>query len=332
MSKLTGHFDLDCVKYAAASAGEKRSVCVTHKTTGRTLVVPTRTEWYGHWKTKTGGQLAEINKTRDSPFAWDEFEYEDIQEPEPIENILHTSKLMVEKGVAASKADRFEYYLGVGDSFRVELSTLLKYKGQRLNMLRPVLLDEVTDYLSNKFKAQMISDYEVDDQVVMNSYRNKGHFVIGIDKDFLGSGSAFFNLNTPERGIQRTDCFGSLHIDSKGYVKGVGRMFKLFQVCSSDTSDNYATNCVSDLKWGDKSAYKALKDCRDDKELFQAAVDIFKKLYPEPKVVTGWRGNEIDINWLYVMQECFHMAHMHRWPSDFVEVKEVLSKMGIVDG
>jgi len=109
-------------------------------------------------------------------------------------------------------------------------------------------------------------------------------------------------------------------------------MFKLFQVCSSDTSDNYAANCVSDLKWGDKSAYKALKDCRDDKELFQAAVDIFKKLYPEPKVVTGWRGNEIDINWLYVMQECFHMAHMHRWPSDFVEVKEVLSKMGIVDG
>lgn len=329
MSKLTGHFDLDCVKYAAASAGEKRSVCVTHKTTGRTLVVPTRTEWYGHWKTKTGGQLAEINKTRDSPFAWDEFEYEDIQEPEPIENILHTSKLMVEKGVAASKADRVEYYLGVGDSFRVELSTLLKYKGQRLNMLRPVLLDEVTDYLSKKFKAQMISDYEVDDQVVMNSYRNKGHFVIGIDKDFLGSGSAFFNLNTPEKGIQRTDCFGSLHIDSKGYVKGVGRMFKLFQVCSSDTSDNYAANCVSDLKWGDKSAYKALKDCRDDKGLFQAAVDIFKKLYPEPKVVTGWRGNEIDINWLYVMQECFNLAHLHRHPSDFINLKGVFQRLGV---
>jgi hypothetical protein len=105
-----------------------------------------------------------------------------------------------------------------------------------------VLLDEVTEYLSKKFKAQMISDYEVDDQVVMNSYRNKGHFVIGIDKDFLGSGSPFFNLNTPEKGIQKTDCFGSLHIDSKGYVKGVGRMFKLFKVCSSDTRDNYAAN------------------------------------------------------------------------------------------
>jgi hypothetical protein len=87
---------------------------------------------------------------------------------------------------------------------------------------------------------------------------------------------------------------------------------------------------VSDLKWGDKSAYKALKDCKDDKELFQAAVDIFKKLYPEPKVVTGWRGNEIHINWLYVMQECFHMAHMHRWTSDFVEMKDVLTKLEVI--
>jgi hypothetical protein len=73
-----------------------------------------------------------------------------------------------------------------------------------------------------------------------------------------------------------------------------------------------------------------LKDCKDDKELFQAAADIFKKLYPEPKVVTGWRGNEIEVDWLYAFTECFHMAHLHRWPSDFVEVKDVLIKMGII--
>lgn len=329
MTKLIGHFDLDCVKYAAASAGEKRSVCVTHKSSGRSIIVPTRTEWYGHWKNKNGGKLAEINKSRESPFTWDEFEYEDIQEPEPIENVLHTAKLMVEKGVVASGANSVEYYLGEGDSFRVELSTLLKYKGQRLNMLKPKLLDEVTEYLTKKFKAQIIRDYEVDDMVVMNSYRNKGHFIIGLDKDYLGSGSAFFNINTPEKGIQKTDCFGNLYIDDKGYVKGVGRMFKLFQVCSSDASDNYAANCVSDLKWGDKSAYKALKDCKNDKELFQAAVDIFKKLYPEPKVVEGWKGDQIEVDWLYAMQECFHLAHLHRWPSDFVELKAVFKKLEV---
>lgn len=328
--KLTGHFDLDCVKYAAASAGEKRSVCVTHKSSGRSIIVPTRTEFYGHWKNKNGGKLAEINKSRESPFAWDEFDYEDIQEPEPIENILHTAKLMVEKGVVASGANSVEYYLGEGDSFRVEISTLLKYKGQRQNMLRPVLLDEVTEYLTKKFKAQIIRGYEVDDVVVINSYKKKDHFIIGIDKDYLGSGSNFFNMNTPEKGIQNTNCFGNLYIDAKGYVKGIGRMFKLFQVCSSDASDNYAANCFSDVKWGDKSAYSALKDCRDDKELFTVAAEIFKNLYPEEKTVVGWRGTEVRVDWLSVFQECFIMAHLHRWQNDFVDVAEVLKKMEIL--
>lgn len=328
--KTTGHFDLDCVKYAAASAGEKRSVRVIHKTSGREIVVPTRTEFYGHWKKKEGGKLAEINKNRETPFTWDEFEYEDIQEPEPIENILHTAKLMVEKAVKASGADKVEYYLGNGDSFRVAESTLLKYKGQRENILSPIMLGEVTDYLTKRFKAQIIQDYEVDDMVVMNSYKKPSHFIIGLDKDYLGSGSRFFNINTPEKGVQNTDCFGSLYIDDKGYVKGIGTMFKLFQVCSSDVSDNYSANCFSELKWGDKSAYKALKDCRDYKELFQASVDVFKKLYPEPKTVIGWKGDSFDIDWLYVFQECFTMAHMHRWPSDFVNVKNVLNKLEVV--
>lgn len=326
----TGHFDLDAVKYGAASAGETRSVIVTHKVSGRSISVPTRTDWYGHWKNKNGGKLAEINKSRESPFAWDEFEYEDVQVPEKIENVLHTAKLMVEKAVAQSKAGSVNYYIGEGDPFRVELSTLLKYKGQRSALLKPVLLGEVTEYLTKKFKAEVVQDYEVDDVVVMNSYQQKGHFIIGLDKDYLGSGSAFFNMNQPEKGIQNTNVFGNLYIDDKGYVKGIGRMFKLFQVCSSDQSDNYAANCFSDVRWGDKSAYNALKNCKDDRELFTAAVAIFKQLYPEPKGVRGWRGDVFGIDWLYVFQECFDMAHLHRKPSDFVNVKEVLDKLGIL--
>lgn len=323
------HYDLDSVKYAAASAGEKRSVIVTHKSTGRSIEVDTRTSFYGHWKKKDSGKLAEINKNRTSPFLWDEFEYEDVQQPEPIENILHTAKLMVEKSIVLSGAKSVEYYIGQGDPFRVELSTLLKYKGQRTSMLKPVLLDEVTEYLTRKFKAQVIKDIEVDDAVVMATYGKKNEFILGIDKDYLGSGSRFFNVNTPEKGIQNTNCFGNLYTDDKGYVKGVGRMFKLFQVCSSDDSDNYRANCVSDLKWGDKSAMKALQDCKDDKELFEAAIGVFKKLYPEPKIVEGWRGDKIEVDWLYVMQECFNMAHLHRKPNDFVDLKVVFDKMGV---
>lgn len=326
------HFDLDCVKYGAASAGETRSVRVTHKTTERSVIVKTRTDFYGHWKKKEGGMLAEINAKRTSPFSWDEFDYEDIQEPEPVQNVLHTAKLMVEKAITTSKADDVKYYIGSGDSFRVELSTLLKYKGQRSSMLRPVLLDEVTEYLTNKFKAEVVKIAEVDDVVVMNTWKKPNHFILGIDKDYLGSGGNFFNINKPEQGIVKTDCFGKLYLDSKGDVKGFGRMFKLFQVCSQDNSDNYAANCMSEIKWADKSAYKALVDCKTDKELFQAATGVFKTLYPEPKVVTGWRGDEIEIDWLYVFQECFNLAHLHRWENDFVCTKDVLNKMELFDG
>jgi len=325
----TAHFDLDAIKYAAASAGESRTVKVTHKVSGRHISVPNRTAWYGHWKKKEGGKLAEINKGRETPFLVDDFTYEDVQTPEPIENVLHTAKVMVEKAIKECGTSSAKYYIGKGDPFRVELSTLLKYKGQRSSSLKPLLLDDVAEYLTKKFGADVVEDYEVDDVVVMNSYGKKDHFILGIDKDYAGSGSNFFNMSMPEKGIQNTSGLGGLYIDSKGYVKGVGAMFKLFQVCSSDSSDNYAANCVSDVKWGDKSAYNALKDCKNDKELFQASVGIFKLLYPEPKIVTGWRGNQFEVDWLYVMQECVNMAHLHRKPSDFIDLKSVFEKLGV---
>lgn len=326
---MIAHFDLDAIKHAAACAGETRSVKVVHKTSGRELDVPTRTDFYGHWKKKEGGLLAEINSKRKEAFLWDGFDYIDIQVPEPVENVLHSAKLMVEKAIVLSGAASTEYYIGKGESFRVELSTLLKYKANRTDILKAVLLDEVSDYLIRKFKAQVVTHLENDDAVVMNSYGKKDHFVLGAEKDFLGCGSKFFNFRKPELGIMDTNCYGKLWLDSKGEPTGFGRMFKLFQVCGLDSSDNYAANCMSDTRWGAKSSYNALKDCKSDKELFTEALKVFNKLYPEPKTVAGWRGEDIQIDALYVFQECFNMAHLHRWDNDYINVKDVLDKLGV---
>jgi hypothetical protein len=86
---------------------------------------------------------------------------------------------------------------------------------------------------------------------------------------------------------------------------------------------------MSDTKWGEMSAYKALVDCKNDKELFEAAVAVFKNLYPQEKIVKGWRGNDISINWLYVMQECLDMCHMLRWEGDRLVVTDILDKLGV---
>ena len=323
--------DLDLFKYHAAAAGETRSVLVTHKATNRTIEVANRTEFYGDWRKKEGGKLAEINKSRTSPFLWDEFEYEDIQRPEPIENVLHTAKVMVEKDLKSSGAKNYLAFLGEGESFRTELSTISKYK-DRDSLLKPLLLGEVTEYLRKKFKAEIVTDIENDDRVVIECFKRPDRFAVIEDKDFWGCPINVWDRNQQERGIVSCNKFGKLFLDDKGKVRGEGRIFFYWQVCASDKTDGYAANSASDQRWGDKGAFNALVNCKDDKEALVALVQVYKDLYPEPKMFTGWRGEEFEIDWLYVASENWHMARMLRTMDELknkIELKDVLIKMGI---
>jgi len=324
----TGVLDLDLYKYHAAAAGEKRSVLVTHKASGREKEYKTRTEFYGDWRKKEGGALAVINEGRTSPFLWDEFSYNDIQRPEPIENILHTAKLMVEKDLAASGAKKYKAFLGKGESFRVELSTLLKYK-DREHLLKPLALAEVTDYLEKKFKAEVVTEIECDDAVVMECYKKPSNFAMIEDKDFWGCPINVWDRNQQERGIVNCDKFGHLFLDTKSKVRGEGRIFLLFQVASQDDTDNYKANCFSNTKWGDKSAYKALVDCKTDTEAWQKLKGIFQYLYPEQKTVLGWRGDEISLTWDYVLNECFMMANMVKIAGEQINAYDMMDEYGV---
>lgn len=250
----TAVIDLDLYKYHASAAGETRSVLVTHKTSGRSIEVANRTEWYGDWRKKEGGKLAEINANRESPFTWDDFTYEDIQRPEPIENVLYTARVMVEKDLKLSGAKDYVAFLGEGEPFRTELSTILRYK-DRGDLLKPLLIEEVTDYLRKKFKAEVVTDIECDDRVVIECYKQKDRFAICEDKDYWGTPINVWDRNQQERGIVNCNKFGHLFLDSKGKVRGEGRIFFYWQVCASDKTDGYAANSACDIRWGDKSAY-----------------------------------------------------------------------------
>lgn len=324
----TAIIDLDLYKYHAAAAGEKRSVLVKNKLTGKSREYKTRTMFYGDWRKKVGGKLAEMNAQRDTPLQWDDYEYEDIQRPEPIENILHTAKVMVERDLLLAGAKDFKAFLGEGESFRVGVSTLLQYK-DRESVLKPLMLDEVTEYLRKKFKAEVVSGIECDDRVVMECYKQPDNFAMIEDKDFWGCPINVWDRNQQDRGIVNCDKLGHLFLDSKGKVRGEGRMHLYLQICSEDITDNYKANCFSDTKWGAKSAYKALSECTTDKQAWQVLVDTFKLLYPEPKVIKGWRGDEFEIDWKYVLNEQFQMARMLRFDGDKIDVSEVLNKMEV---
>lgn len=321
--------DMDAIKYAAASAGEKRTIRVTHHQLGIDEVFNNRTEFYGGLK-KDGGYLAVINKGRTAPISPEEFIIEDIQTPDALENVLWLAKSMTEKWLRAVQADTHIGFLGKGDSWRVERSTILKYKGQRDDMLRPLHLDTVANYLTRHYNVRIVEGLEADDWCVIEAYQDPTAIVLAIDKDAAGCPTNVFNPSKPELGVINCNQLGRIYKDSKGKIRGYGRLFMYHQVCSGDTIDNYKANSASPIKWGPAASFKMLHECKSDKEAFAAMKAVYQKLYPKPRVVTGWRGDEIEVDWQYMLNENFDMARMLRWETDKVVATEVLDKMGLL--
>lgn len=338
---VIGIIDYDPIIYAAASVGEERYVKVLHKPTGLVKEFSNKTTFFGRGKKRDGGWLGDLNaeRARDNrkPFHVDEFEIEECQRVvEPIKNVLYTTKTMVGKFVEQAGAKSYLGYIGGRTPLkRWEQSTLLEYKGNRKDLMKPILKDEVTEYLIRYHNAILVSDdLEADDWCIIRCLEetkrgNKG-IVITSDKDVLGNPVLSFNPNRPDEGVRDGNQFGELFLDKKREVRGIGRMFKYFQVAYGDPVDNYKANAQSDVKWGAMSAYNALKDCKSDKEAFEALWGVYNTLYPEPKEITTWRGDKIEIDALHCLQEMWDMAHMLRHVDDKVDVSKVLQKFEII--
>lgn len=333
---MLGIYDYDLITYKAAFAGETRLVEVTHKPTGRRKIFKNKTEFLGRGK-KVGGWLGEINKARESkgqsPFNAEDFEVETIREVEPLEHVLSTTKRMINNINKAAGVEKYCGYLGDGNGFRYDLSTLWEYKGNRKDVIRPIYKTEVAEYILKHHNAKKDSHYEADDRVIMKAIEVgvDNSVVITADKDSYGCPVRVFNPERSDEGIVDCRGFGEIYRGGsrKDAVRGRGRKFFYWQVACGDTTDNYKANCFSDVQWADLKALDALIDCKNDKEALATIVDIYKMLYPEPKEVEGWRGDIILIDWEYVLNEVWHMARMRRWEGDEVTASEVLKKMGI---
>lgn len=338
MAKLC--FDYDYLLYAAGGKTETRSIVVTHRASGDEWEFPNRTLFWGHHKAKAGGWLAEWNSMQpeDKRRKAEEFDVADKQEPEPIQNAIHTLKQMIaavkeEAGVSSNYG-----YTGKGASFRESVSTIIKYKGNREGNLRPVLLDGLKHYLVRQQGAEIVTGIEADDAVSIDSYnawkkwkKSKSDtdklIVACNDKDYKQCPG---HLKYPEQPLcSFGEGFGYLEPKEKGYT-GRGRMWLYFQVLAGDSADNYFANSASPVKWGEASAYKALAGCKNDQEALQALVDSYKLLYPSPKKIIGWRGQEIEIDAMYCLQENFTLARMLRARDEKpIVLKDVLDSLKV---
>jgi hypothetical protein len=186
--------------------------------------------------------------------------------------------------------------------------------------------------------AEVVEGIEVDDKITMEAWKDPHNVIYGIDKDYLGTHARVFNPNTPEKGIQDCRTFGDIWVEEivsketgkKRYeVKGYGRKWFYHQWNYGDDSDSYRANCACDTDWGEMSSYNSLKDCKNDLEALIAVKSTYKHLYPEPVLVTGWRGDRIQIDWKYVCSEIFTMARMLRTLDEKITAEQVFSKYGL---
>lgn len=338
MSDVIAIFDLDMVIYRSAFAGEKRTIEATYKPTGKIYTFKTRTEMYGHWKKKEGGWLAKENEDRGKkekpPLLVDDFDIVDVQSAEPIENVLHTVKSMIRKPMEEIGATKMLGFVEGKEKElkRLQRSTILKYKGGREDTISPVYKKEVTEYLLNKYNSRLVNDgHETDDWVIIESFKKPSHVVISMDKDTSGCPVKMFNPLQPERGVVDGNCFGELWWDSKkNKFDGYGRKFFYAQWAYGDDVDCYRANAASDKDWGMKSAFEALDGCRTDVECFETVRDVYKMLYPEPRRVIGWRGDEIEVDFLYMANEVWDLARMIRFLGDDVTAEQVLRKYKLI--
>lgn len=327
MSDVVLVLDGDEIAFQIAAACEQRGVLVTNKTN----------ESQHGFKTRT--QLKEFLHGLEVPE--DFYSIEDTQIAEDERNAYATVKAKLNNYREKFKTDNIEIYLSGTGNFRDSLLLPHKYKDNRKDSIRPLLLQKVRDYLINYQKAITVNGMEADDMLSIRAYSghkaNQMVIATTVDKDAMGYTGYIFNPDKMEQ-PQLIDGFGKLYINEKDEVKGYGRVWTYFQILNGDPVDGYKpTDLVEAVKgkkprFGEKSVYKILGECKTDKDAWQAIYTQFKTWFGEGEFTyTAWNGETVTIDCVDAIQMYFMCAKMLRWEGDFPNARDVLKKLGVIE-
>jgi len=322
-------FDADEIAFIVAAACEQRMVKVTNSSNKAEGVLKNRTEFK---KLVAGLEIPE-----------DFFSYEDVQIAEPIQNAISTIKKRIAKQAKRVNAGVYELYIGGVDNFRDFLPLPTKYKSNRKETVKPLLLKEIRSYLIDYKGATVIDGRETDDKVTSRMYDGfkSGKKIVAItqDKDAMQSSGWLLNPNKEEPAVFIKG-LGKLYIDNSGSkpkVRGIGRKFLYFQCLTGDAVDGYnPRDLVSLVKgkrpvFGDMAAYKLLLEANSDLQCLQVIVNTYKKWFGELEFTYNcWEGVTHKITWLEALQMYWDSAYMQRFEGDRVVVKELLMKLKVV--
>lgn len=307
--------DGDLISYKASAASETRTILVTNKDTGKTKEFANRTA-FKDWGKE---ECKDISM----------YSIEDVQTPEPLENCLHTVKMMLQGIHEASGCKEMKVVVQGEGNFRDSLLLPTKYKSNRSENQKPIHLTEARNYLLGKYKAEQAHGQESDDVLASyayEGYKSKQRIVQAtIDKDANQCAGWLLNWDKMKE-PQFISGLGTITKDGKG----IGRKFLYYQMVVGDPSDCYKPTELTKFKYGAASAFKDFGELTTDKECWERMKELYRSWYPEDFTYTAWNGEEVQGGWLQMMQLYADCAHMKRYEGDRLDVEITLNKMGLL--
>jgi DNA polymerase-1 len=218
--------------YAAGFAGQKTE-----------LVVPDGHRFDGPFKNLTEARSHgwEVN-------AEDVFYRHVLDEPS---HFFHSAKRMIETQLKKIN-DKFgqdvkPVVLMDGDgNFRNRIATIRPYKGNRTNASKPLMYNDIKQYLLDNWDAEMIYDQETDDEMAIRQTQAKGKtIIVAVDKDMLQVPGWHLNPNKGFKAVSEREGLERLYVqcltgDSVDNIAGcykVGPKIAKAIICRQDIDE-----------------------------------------------------------------------------------------------
>lgn len=206
--------------------------------------------------------------------------------------------LIIKDIIKNCPAKTYKFYLTGNDTYRGEIATIHKYKGNREKTVKPKWHKQVRQHLIDEYDAKAIDKFEADDFLsvgLWSSYR-KGLSAVAanLDKDVLQApGTHYdwvkgtFQQVTPEEGLRWLfiqTLAGDMSVDNYEGIPGVGKA----------------------------KARKILEGCNTEREMYGASVEAYKSYFGEEYTYKSWDDKEMTKTAEDVMLENLRLAYMLR--------------------
>ena len=325
--------DGDIIAFKAASAIEDRYIVVTHVPSGRVKQFDSRTDFYGHHSKKAGGWLGDVNAERieqgKEPFDLSEFVIEDDRDVEPLEHSLHIAKQLIQGIVKACGVDEYVIVGDGEDNFRKEVATICEYKGNRKDLIRPLYLDEVKEYLATKHPFVSTHSLEGDDVLSIMAYRGEA-IQCTIDKDAYMTPCWLYDFDKADKPFEIKDGVGKLWEDGKGKHRAMGFKSLCKQLLCGDTTDAILPRALTNKRFGEKKAVALLSPLKSKKDCLQAVLDTYKTWYGTPVEYLHWNtGEEITASYFDIASEMFTLLYMLRDYDDNTTLSSLCDELDV---